>query len=354
MNDELLKAPREGASDDTVKVVRWLVAPGARIARGTPVVEIETSKAAIVVEAHRDGYLQPLAAVGQRVQVGHPLATIGDALRASQATAANTAPSVTISHKAQALMQAHGLSAADFAGLSVVRVIDVERMAAMRSEKSAGPAAATSGDTDTRPHFLGEALDPNADWDAALGAAQHIELQDHLTALRKRMQAKFRRHVPLGSLLHDRWELARECGFGEGTSLYDECVIFGDVRIGKHVWVGPYTILDGAHAPLFIGDHTSVGSGCHVYTHNTIEHALTGGRAARFVRATRIGRACFLSPLCIVGPGSVLGDHTFVAAGSFVQGEFPSQSFLAGNPARRVGRVELQGDRALLVRETDD
>ena len=70
MDHELLKAPREGASDDTVKVGRWLVAAGTRVARGEPVVEIETSKAAIVIEAHRDGFLDPLATLGQRVDVG--------------------------------------------------------------------------------------------------------------------------------------------------------------------------------------------------------------------------------------------------------------------------------------------
>ncbi|HEX2675998.1 MAG TPA: acyltransferase, partial [Polyangiales bacterium] len=188
--------------------------------------------------------------------------------------------------------------------------------------------------------------------DAVLQAPMHAQLTQHLHALRKRLKAKWNRHVPLGSLLHDRWDLAREQGFGEGTSVYDECIVFGEVEVGQHVWVGPFTILDGAHAKLSIGDYTSIGTGCHVYTHNTIERALTGHQAAMFTRATRIGRCCFLSPLCIIGPGTSLGDHTFVAAGSFVQGEFPSHSFLAGNPARRVGRVEIQDGRALLIRET--
>ncbi len=354
MDHELLKAPREGASDDTVKVVRWLVAAGTRVARGEPVVEIETSKAAIVIEAHRDGFLDPLATLGQRVDVGAALAAITDSPRARVPAFVAAVSGATISNKARALMQASGLGEADFPGLAVVRVIDVERVAAARSGAAPGTSTGTASAVSSTPRFLGELLDPSADWDAALREPFHVELEAHLTALRKRLKAKFHRHVPIGTLLHDRWELAREYGFGEGSSVFDECVIFGDVQLGAHCWVGPYTILDAAHAPLSIGEYTSIGSGCHVYTHNTIERALTGGKAAMFTRATSIGRCCFVSPLSIIGPGTVLGDHTFVAAGSFVQGEFPSHSFLAGSPARRVGRVEIRGDRALLVREHDD
>ncbi len=350
MDQELLKAPREGASDDTVKVVRWLVAQGARVARGEPVVEIETSKAAIVIEAHRDGFFTPLAAPGQRVEIGAGLAAISDTPRAVTAAAVAVLSGITISHKARALMQLHGLTESDFPKLPVVRVIDVEREVALRS---GGRQAAVSAGAKSTQRFLGETLDPSFDWDAVLAEGSHLRLQEHLTALRKRLKTKYQRHVPLGTLLHDRWDLAREYGFGGGTSVFDECLILGDVQMGKQCWVGPYTILDGAHSPLTIGDYTSIGSGCHVYTHNTIERTLTGGQAPTFTRPTSIGRCCFLSPLCIVGPGSALGDHSFVAAGSFVQGEFPSHSFLAGNPARRVGRVEIRDGRALLVREQD-
>jgi acetyltransferase-like isoleucine patch superfamily enzyme len=49
-----------------------------------------------------------------------------------------------------------------------------------------------------------------------------------------------------------------------------------------------------------------------------------------------------------VAPGTVLGDHCFVAVGSYVEGAFPARSYLAGNPARRVGSVEIDSGRARL------
>jgi UDP-3-O-[3-hydroxymyristoyl] glucosamine N-acyltransferase len=71
--------------------------------------------------------------------------------------------------------------------------------------------------------------------------------------LRREMREKLRRHVSVGDLLTDRWEIARDYGFGEGTSCYDNVLILGDVKVGKHCWIGPNVILDG-QGGLTIGD----------------------------------------------------------------------------------------------------
>ena len=177
------------------------------------------------------------------------------------------------------------------------------------------------------------------------------ELRGQLQDLRRTLDAEFKRHVPLGTLLNDRWKLAAERGFGEGTSVYDECLILGDVEVGAHCWIGPFTVLDGSRAPLRIGDHTQISSGAQIYTHNSLALCLTGGRAKMVAAATTIGRCCYIAPQSIVAAGTLLGDHCVVAAGSLVEGEFPSHSFIAGTPATRVGRVEIEDDKVRLVRE---
>src|SRR5438309_5338232 len=58
--------------------------------------------------------------------------------------------------------------------------------------------------------------------------------------------------------------------------------------ICRDCWIGPYTVLDGNHALLEIGDCVDVGAGTQIYTHNTIERALTGRRAPLMGRATKI------------------------------------------------------------------
>jgi UDP-3-O-[3-hydroxymyristoyl] glucosamine N-acyltransferase len=77
--------------------------------------------------------------------------------------------------------------------------------------------------------------------------------------LGREMREKFRRHVSVGDLLTDRWEIARDYWFGEGTSCYDNVLILGDVEVGKHCWIGPNVILDG-QGGLTIGDHCDISA----------------------------------------------------------------------------------------------
>ncbi len=337
-----IEIPREGVNDDTVHVVEWLVADGEKVEAGQPVLVIETTKSAVDVDATETGYLFHLASVGTDVPVGSTIAVISaDADRPADLTPAPTggAGSGTgagiVGAKARALMDEHGLTDDAFAGMEVVRVADVERYLSER----AAP-------TPAERRFLGELLDPDADWDEVLSDELYQNLQALLTRLRRRMKARFDRHVTTGDLLHDRWELAREYGFGEGSSVYDDCIITGDVRMAHNTWVGSGCILDGSGGGLTIGHHVDISAGSHIYTHNTIERALTGHRAPIFHKPTRIGNCCFIGPHSVIAPGSVLGDHCFVAAGSYVEGVFDDHSFIAGNPAKLVGTVELTGDRA--------
>jgi acetyltransferase-like isoleucine patch superfamily enzyme len=344
----LIVAPREGVNDDVVRVLEWLVADGERVNATKAIVVLETAKSTFELPAGRAGYLFQLAAVGAEVPVGAPLAVLADQPRRPALESGPASPTAepatteqVVTKKAQALLKEHGLLLREFADLAVVRSEDVE---AFLEERRGRPEAPP------RRRFRGEALDPETDWDLIVQSDQFGALHELLTALRKRMKARFNRHVPTGELLYDRWELARDHGFGEGTSVYDTCVIQGDVQVGRHCWVGAYTILDGNQAPLRIGDYVDVGAGTHIYTHNTIERALTGLRAPMLKKATTIGSCCFIAPHSTIAPGTVLGDHCFVAAGSYVEGTFPPFSYIAGNPAQRVGVVEIHENHARLRR----
>jgi len=49
---------------------------------------------------------------------------------------------------------------------------------------------------------------------------------------------KYNRSFSLGDYLNDRWERGKKEGFGEGTSVYDNVLILGDVKVGKNCWIG--------------------------------------------------------------------------------------------------------------------
>ncbi len=333
--------PRAVAGDDRARLVEWCVADRAAVAPGTAIAVLVTSKASFEVEAEAGGFLRRLFPVGQILEVGDAFAEIWSAVPEDAAATPAEEPAAggpIFTEKARRLIEAHHVSVDHFRGRAVVRAEDVQAFVGQ------------AGDAPAR-HYAGDTLDPAADWDAVLRGEEFARVQAMLTDLRRRMKARFDRHVSTGDLLDDRWELARAHGFGEGSSVYDSCLILGSPQVGKHCWIGPNTVLDGFHAPLSMGDYSSVGAGSQIYTHNTIHRVLTGGHAETFCMATTIGACVFVSPLCVLSAGVQIGDRSFVATGSFVEGRFPACSYIGGNPARRLGRVQVDGQRVALIRE---
>ena len=141
--------------------------------------------------------------------------------------------------------------------------------------------------------------------------------------LRREKREKFRRHVSVGDLLTDRWEIARDYGFGEGTSCYDNVLILGNVNVGKHCWIGPNVILDG-QGGLTIGDNCDISAGAQIYTHGTVSRCLSGGTAAIEMAPVRIGSRVYIGPQCVIGKGVTIGDGVVIGAMSLVNRDIPS------------------------------
>jgi acetyltransferase-like isoleucine patch superfamily enzyme len=160
-----------------------------------------------------------------------------------------------------------------------------------------------------------------------------IEVLRH--ELEKQMKKEFDRSLPFSELLFDRWERARSLEFGDGASVYDSCCIFGNVKVGKNTWVGPYTILDGSGG-LEIGSNCSISAGVQIYSHDSVEWATSGGSAPYSYAATRIGNNCYLGPNTIIAKGVEIGDGSIIGANSFVNRSFPAESKLAGSPAKLI------------------
>ncbi|MEY9495789.1 acetyltransferase-like isoleucine patch superfamily enzyme [Bradyrhizobium elkanii] len=160
-------------------------------------------------------------------------------------------------------------------------------------------------------------------------------LQALLRRLRTNVRAKFNRRVSTGDLLSDRWENARECGFGEGTSCYDNVLVLGDVRVGCHCWIGPNVILDGSGG-LVIGDYCSISAGVQIYSHHTVAWANSLGSSPIDRRSTRIGSGVYIGPNTVIEMGSEIGDRAVIGAMSLVRSNIPSKARAWGVPARVV------------------
>src|SRR5688572_8652435 len=142
---------------------------------------------------------------------------------------------------------------------------------------------------------------------------------------RRAVDAKFRRTLPFGDYVVDRWEKARELGFGEGASVYDSALVLGDVKVGAHTWIGPFVVLDGSGG-LSIGSHCSISAGVQIYTHDSVRWALSGGEAPYETAPTSIGNNCYIGPHTVITKGVRIGDGCLIGAHSLVLGDIPAGS----------------------------
>jgi acetyltransferase-like isoleucine patch superfamily enzyme len=158
----------------------------------------------------------------------------------------------------------------------------------------------------------------------------------YIKNLRIKKKKEYNRVLPLAELITDRWEKAKFLGFGKGTSIYDSSIVFGDVKVGENTWIGPNTILDGSGG-LKIGDFCSISAGCQIYSHDSVEWAISGGKKSYIYSETVIGNNCYLGPNTIVQKGVSIGDGCIIGANSFVNKSYNGNCKIAGNPAKEIG-----------------
>lgn len=157
-------------------------------------------------------------------------------------------------------------------------------------------------------------------------------------SLRKEKKEQFNRVLPFGDYFSDRWEKAKFLGFGENTSIYDSSIVIGDVKVGANTWIGPFTILDGT-GKLTIGSNCSISAGVQIYTHDSVQWAITGGEAEYCYSETFIGDNCYIGPNVIISKGVKIGNSCIIGTNSFVNIDIPDFSKAYGNPIKIINDI---------------
>lgn len=158
-----------------------------------------------------------------------------------------------------------------------------------------------------------------------------------------RTRSAWERSLPVVEAVSDRWQRAQALGFGEGTSIYHHCYVFGDVKVGEHTWIGPGTLLDGSGG-LQIGSWCSIGPGTQIYSHDSALAALSAGEEAYRREPTEIRDRCWIGGGCVIQLGVTIGARCLVRPLSYVDHDVPEGSIVAGNPGRVVGQVVIGPD----------
>jgi acetyltransferase-like isoleucine patch superfamily enzyme len=167
----------------------------------------------------------------------------------------------------------------------------------------------------------------------------------------RELKSRFQRSLPFQDAMFDRWERADSLGFAKGSSIYNSSLVFGEVLVGENSWIGPYTILDAGGGMIEIGRHCSISSGVHIYTHDTVHWALSGGVIDKRSAHVKIADNVYIGSQSIISLGVSIGEQSVVAANSFVNKDVAPQTIVGGSPARTIGRVEGTGKNVKILFE---
>ena len=85
---------------------------------------------------------------------------------------------------------------------------------------------------------------------------------------------------------------------------------------------------------IHVGENTLIASFVTILSH---DHCKRVGDNQPFLVDTFIGKNCFIAVGAIIMPGVRIGDEVIVGAGAVVTKDVPSNSVVAGNPAKKVG-----------------
>jgi acetyltransferase-like isoleucine patch superfamily enzyme len=142
----------------------------------------------------------------------------------------------------------------------------------------------------------------------------------------------------VGGLLNDV-ERATLLGLPPSTRIRERAKIISPEKlsIGDYCWIGENAVLD-ASGGLTIGEHTSIGLNCLVFTHSSwlanmkLENHSGSDLIER--KPVHIGKGCFIGGNSVILPGVTIGDRVIVSPLSVVTKDVPSYSLVSGNPAR--------------------
>jgi pyruvate/2-oxoglutarate dehydrogenase complex dihydrolipoamide acyltransferase (E2) component len=180
----VVHVPQLNVNDEVIKIVSWRIACGGRVAKGQPLVEVETGKATAEIAAPAAGFVQYAHGPDDEVSIGDVLCTISpvplsadasppatesirdnkspgnsaavrvvsaaEAVGAPPLVSVAPVPAITVepeppavarfSARARARLEAHGIDPATFPGSGLVRERDV--LLSLSGDKGHAPAVA--------------------------------------------------------------------------------------------------------------------------------------------------------------------------------------------------------------------
>ena len=142
------------------------------------------------------------------------------------------------------------------------------------------------------------------------------------------------RFVTIGSFVYIDTE---QFIIGEDSRLREHVYAAGQttaesiLKIGKRSCILQYSFLNPTKA-LILGDDSSIGGSCHVFTHGSYLSVLDGYPVK--YASVKIGNNVWIPWNVFIESGVTIGDNVLIGASSHVSKDIPSNCIATGNPAR--------------------
>jgi acetyltransferase-like isoleucine patch superfamily enzyme len=143
---------------------------------------------------------------------------------------------------------------------------------------------------------------------------------------------------------------------GEGTSVWQFCVILKNAKIGKNCNINANVFIEN---DVFIGDNVTIKCGVQVWDGVTIEDSVFIGPNVTFTNdflprskqypieflKTFIKKGSSIGANATILAGVTIGEFAMIGAGSVVTKDIPNNELWYGNPAKFRGYVCKCGNK---------
>jgi acetyltransferase-like isoleucine patch superfamily enzyme len=331
---------QDTVNDDFVHI-QWLVSSGDFVNKEDIIVEIETSKSTIEIEAEQDGFLEIILPDDSDVNIGDLIGIISDnPLNSTQANKEQpplndtitqkqieeTVPvNMIISGKAKSLIEKHKISPSSFKGLDFVKESDVKEFlnktkdSVQEVQKSKKTKKSVDEVTPNNKDILEKEL---SIWQEAKKASKDRE-RNILWLI---LNYIFRNWFLNG--------LVRITPYGLIIWVHK----LRGVSIGKGCFIDPSATLETAYPEnIKIGNDVRVTAQSIIMTHiKAPNHLQEIGFVPVVVKPVVLEDYCFIGVNSTIMPGVTIGKGAVVGSGSVVVSNVPAYSMVIGNPAKVV------------------
>jgi sugar O-acyltransferase (sialic acid O-acetyltransferase NeuD family) len=348
--------PWTDVNDESATVVEWHVEDRAEVRAGAPLVDVETAKSAIELEAPSDGLVLQLVPVGGEVSIGQPVAHVFEdeaaltAFLEARAQEALSAPEpgddVRASDKARARAHELGVDLATIAGSGLITVKDVEAAAGATEKAPEDLPSPLAGDGQSKRLLLigaglgatqvldilaetegqqsiGIVDDNSAVWGREVEGVPIVggtdQMREHwdsnafdaaVIAISTSVEARARLRelcresgIPLANVIDPRSKISTGVTLGEGNVICAYTHFGTGTQVGDNNFISAYNSYDHHNV---LGSDISTGPGC-----------MTSGEV-RIEDRVRLGTGIFVEPKLTLGEGVI------VASGSVIVRSVPA------------------------------